>query len=111
VNDQIGVPTSAHAIAAVTAQLLDRPDLEGLFHYAPSGHCSWYDFAQQIAAHAEIEAEITPIATSEYPTPAKRPAYSVLSSERLRAVLPVADEDWETQLERNIARLSASVEV
>ena len=60
---------------------------------------------------AEIDAQITSIPTSEYPTPAKRPPYSVLSSDRLRSVIPIADEDWEAQLERNIARLSASVEV
>jgi dTDP-4-dehydrorhamnose reductase len=111
VHDQIGVPTSADSIAALTAQLLHRPDLNGLYHYAPAGQCSWFDFAQRIVERAEINAQITSIPTAEYPTPAKRPPYSVLSSDRLRSVVPVADEDWEAQLERNIARLAASVEV
>ena len=111
VNDQIGVPTSADAIAAITAQLLERPDLEGLFHYAPAGRCSWFDFAQQIVTAAEVPAQITPIPTSDYPTPAKRPAYSVMSSAKLRGVLPIADETWEEQLERNVARIAASVQV
>ena len=111
VNDQIGVPTSADAIAAIAAQLLERPDLEGLFHYAPAGRCSWFDFAQQIVAAAEVTAQITPIPTSEYPTPAKRPTYSVMSSAKLRGALPLADESWEEQLERNVARAAASVQV
>ena len=111
VNDQIGVPTSADAIAGIAAQLLERPDLEGLFHYAPAGRCSWFEFAQQIVATADVTAQITPIPTSDYPTPAKRPAYSVMSSARLRGVLPVADETWEEQLERNVARMAASVQV
>jgi dTDP-4-dehydrorhamnose reductase len=111
VDDQIGIPTSADAIAAVTAQILHRPDLEGLYHYAPAGQCSWYEFARQIVARAEINAQITPIATSEYPTPAKRPVNSVMSSAKLRSALPIADESWEEQLERNVERLAASVQV
>lgn len=111
VNDQIGVPTSADAIATITRQLLDFPDLAGLFHYAPAGRCSWYDFARQIVATAEVDAQITPIPTSDYPTPAKRPAYSVMSSAKLRGVLPLADESWEEQLERNVDRMAASVQV
>lgn len=111
VDDQIGVPTSADAIAAVAAQLVDRPDLEGLFHYAPAGRCSWFEFVQQIVVSAEVDAQITPIPTSDYPTPAKRPAYSVMSSAKLRGALPLADESWEEQLERNVACMAASVQV
>lgn len=111
VDDQIGVPTSADAIAAIAAQLVERPDLEGLFHYAPAGRCSWFGFAQQIVASAEVNAQIMPIPTSDYPTPAKRPGYSVMSSAKLRGVLPLADESWEEQLGRNVARMAASVQV
>jgi dTDP-4-dehydrorhamnose reductase len=110
VNDQIGVPTSADSIAAVTAQVLHAPDLAGLFHYAPSGQCSWFEFTQLIMRTAGVRASVDPITTAEYPTPARRPAYSVLDSEKLRAALPIANESWEEQLERNVARVHASVQ-
>jgi dTDP-4-dehydrorhamnose reductase len=109
VNDQIGVPTAADAIAAVTAQIL-HSDLQGLYHYAPRGHGSWFDFARQVVAFAEIDARVAPITTAEYPTPARRPAYSVMDSEKLRTALPIADESWEEQLERNVSRVHASAQ-
>ena len=110
VNDQFGVPTSADAIAAVTTQLLDFPEVEGLYHYAPLGQCSWFEFAQQIMQTAGVHASIVPIVTSEYPTPARRPVYSIMSSVKLRRTLPIVDETWQEQLERNVSRLPASVQ-
>lgn len=110
VDDQIGVPTGADAIAAVTTQLLQHPDLEGLFHYSPAGQCSWFEFAREIMRAAGVHASLTPIKTSEYPTPARRPAYSVMSSAKLRSALRLAAEPWQEQLERNVSRLPASVQ-
>jgi dTDP-4-dehydrorhamnose reductase len=110
VNDQIGVPTAADAIATVTRQLLNEPALEGLFHYAPSGVCSWFEFTQQIMRCVDLETNITPIRSAEYPTPARRPAYSVMSSAKLSSLLPVKAESWQEQLERNVSRLTASVQ-
>jgi len=111
VNDQIGVPTSAEAIAGATSAVLQAPDLEGLFHLAPAGQCSWFEFTQEIMAAAGISARISAITTAEYPTPARRPAYSVMSSAKLRAVLPLSAETWQEQLARTVSRLHASIEV
>lgn len=98
VADQVGTPTAAKSLAAVLWRLAEDRAARGVLHWTDGGVASWYDFAVAIAeegASAGIVApgvDVTPIATADYPTPARRPSYSVLdktSTSRLLGVVPV----------------------
>lgn len=116
VDDQLGNPTSAldiaDAVIQVAKNLVARPDdaeLRGVFHMAGSGEGSWADFAREIlAASAERggpSAKVIGIPASEYPTPARRPANSRLSSARLASVHGVFMPAWKKSTEEIVARL------
>jgi dTDP-4-dehydrorhamnose reductase len=106
VADQIGSPTWAQDIAAVIAQTIPQltPEISGTYHYTNSGVASWYDFAvaifeeaQQLGFPLKVE-RIVPITTAEYPTPARRPAYSVLACGKISAVLETHPPHWRQRL-------------
>lgn len=82
VNDQIGCPTSALELARAIAFLIDN-DGVGIYHGVCEGSASWYEFALEIFKLTGKDVNVLPISTEEYPTPAKRPKYSVLKNERL----------------------------
>lgn len=116
VADQVGTPTSALAIAAavetVARNLHARPDggLRGLFHMTDSGGpVSWAAFAAEIfrqsAARGGPSAQVEPIPSTDYPTPARRPAWSVLDGTRLARVHGVRMPDWRADLAVVLARL------
>lgn len=92
VDDQIGAPTWCRRIAKATGQAqtkmsvpdADKTTLSGIYHYAPSGHTSWYGFATAIREARGYDCTLKPITTTKYPTPAKRPASSRMSSEKLQ---------------------------
>lgn len=103
VADQIGAPTWARGLARTIWGLVEK-GANGTFHHSDDGQISWYDFAVAIAedAHelgliANIPA-IKPITTADYPTPASRPAYSVLDCSETRAVLGDEPVHWRTNL-------------
>jgi dTDP-4-dehydrorhamnose reductase len=104
VADQIGSPTAAGPLADVLWALTLRPALTGLFHWTDAGTASWYDFAVAIAEDAQMRGllgqpvTITPIATEEYPTPARRPRLSLLDKRSTVAALGFAPEHWRTPL-------------
>ncbi|GAB7389184.1 dTDP-4-dehydrorhamnose reductase [Bacillaceae bacterium] len=83
VHDQIGSPTYTVDLAKKIEELI-RTDRYGIYHISNSGQCSWYKFAKSIFKIAEIEVDVQPVATSDFPRPAKRPAYSVLDHMALR---------------------------
>jgi dTDP-4-dehydrorhamnose reductase len=94
VNDQIGSPTSAHSLASVILALAEQrlsgaPSVSGLTHWSDGGAISWFDFAVEIQRQAlelgllNKPCELQSIPSSDYPTPAQRPAYSVLDRSRL----------------------------
>ncbi|HYX18163.1 MAG TPA: dTDP-4-dehydrorhamnose reductase [Nostoc sp.] len=106
VADQIGSPTWAQDIATVIAQTIPQltPEISGSYHYTNSGVASWYDFAvaifeeaQQLGFPLKVE-RIVPITTAEYPTPARRPAYSVLACEKISAILETHPPHWRQRL-------------
>jgi dTDP-4-dehydrorhamnose reductase len=132
VRDQIGAPTWSREIARGTTSILERlladregllslPETDGIYHMTAGGIASWYDFAQAIleeASHAPqnaswlatatgrrplIAKRICPITTAEYPTPARRPAYSVLSNSRLARDFGVQLAEWRSQLHAAVA--------
>jgi dTDP-4-dehydrorhamnose reductase len=118
VADQIGNPTSAHDIAdgilAVAQNLIDRPDdaaLRGTFHMTGEGTANWAEFAAEIFANAKRLgagfAEVAPIPSSAYPTPAKRPANSQLNCDRLAVAHGVRLPAWQASTADVVARLVA----
>ncbi|MBW4453768.1 MAG: dTDP-4-dehydrorhamnose reductase [Nostoc indistinguendum CM1-VF10] len=113
VADQIGSPTWAQDIAAVIAQAIPQltPEISGTYHYTNSGVASWYDFAvaifeeaQQLGFPLKVE-RIVPITTAEYPTPARRPAYSVLACGKISAVLETHPPHWRQRLRQMLRDL------
>lgn len=109
VQDQVGCPTWSRMIAETTAlalkQVLAAPDpatFKGTYNLAASGHTSWHGFAESIIGLMPEEGKkcksVQPIATSEYPLPAKRPAYSVLSCEKLKRTFGLQLPAWEESL-------------
>lgn len=106
VNDQVGAPTSSLAVAdatrSVIAELAQRGELathRGTYHLSAAGQTTWSEFARAILARDPRRAEhrctdVTPISTAEYPTPARRPRYSVLDNGRMRRSFGVALPNW-----------------
>jgi len=103
VADQVGAPTWASGLAHTIWALTERK-ATGTFHHCDDGACSWYDFAVAIAEEAHALGLITrmptirPITTTDYPTPAKRPAFSLLDCSATRAFLGDTPVHWRTNL-------------
>jgi dTDP-4-dehydrorhamnose reductase len=127
VSDQIGAPTWSREIALATTQILKQiygrgdglaylAEMSGVYHMTAAGETSWYKFAKGILEEASqmppnapwfaaatggrpfVVPRIIPITTAEYPTPARRPAYSLLSNSRLAKIFGVQLPEWHTQL-------------
>jgi dTDP-4-dehydrorhamnose reductase len=114
VADQIGAPTPATLIAAVTAALLScDDDRDGTWHLCSAGQCSWFEFACAIMAGAQAAGliaqapRVTPIATADHPTAAARPAYSILDCGKLQRDFGLDLPDWRHGLAGTIADLAA----
>ena len=106
VNDQIGSPTYAADLAQVILTILNRPKWEpGIYHYSNAGAISWYDFALDIKAIGQKSCDIKGIPASAYPTPAERPAYSLLDKSKIRAVYGIEPVDYKISLKKMINRL------
>lgn len=97
VGDQIGSPTSAKELAKMI-HVLEPTENYGVFHGTCEGYCSWADFAEKIFELAKMDVKVNHITTDEYPTPAKRPAYSVLDNYMLRLTTDFKFADWEDAL-------------
>jgi dTDP-4-dehydrorhamnose reductase len=104
VADQHGAPTSAEAIAAATVRIIEKAEQGewsgGVHHMTAAGETTWYDFAKAIFARAPVKApKLIPISTAEYPTPAVRPAYSVLSNDKFAQTFGFRLPEWQQQLD------------
>ena len=100
VADQIGTPTQALDLANVLLQICNSetkhtPENFGIYHFSNLGECSWYDFAKEIFNQNNVSIKLNPIPTSAYPTPAKRPAYSVMDKTKIQTVFGVELGRWE----------------
>lgn len=106
VCDQIGTPTYAGDLARAIHHIL-RHDrwVPGIYHYTDEGVASWYDFAKSIFDIAGIDMKVTPIPTRDYPTPAKRPLYSVLSKGKIKNVFGMDIPYWRNSLKECIGKL------
>src|SRR4029077_3560441 len=100
VNDQRGRPTYtphlADAILRVARLAHENANARGIVHYADTPECTWFDFARAIV---DGRTTVNPVSSDAFPRPAKRPAYSVLSTERYERLTGVAPESWEERLE------------
>jgi len=110
VSDQIGTPTNAVDLAEVLLTIVKSPITHhlssfGIYNFSNEGVCSWYDFAAAIFHQKEIKIDLTPIPTSAYPTPAKRPAYSVLDKTKIKITFNIEVNEWKTSLVRGINQL------
>lgn len=106
VNDQIGSPTYAADLAQVILTILDSNKWEpGIYHYSNEGEISWFDFATDIKEIAKKSCEIKGIPASSYPTPAARPAYSLLDKSKINAVYGIEPVDYKISLKIMMAKL------
>jgi dTDP-4-dehydrorhamnose reductase len=103
VSDQIGTPTYAGDLAKLILNIVSSKNTNfGLYHYSNEGVVSWYDFAKAIFEVSAVEIKLNPIKTEDYPTPAKRPAYSVLSLEKTKKIFNITPPKWELGLKKAI---------
>jgi len=104
VDDQIGSPTSAYSLGVLILRVLQHPEKSGVYHWCDGGNISWFDFAVAIQESALLmklltkEIALNPIPTSSYPTPAKRPAYSVLATSKAQQDFEFSAQDWQANL-------------
>jgi dTDP-4-dehydrorhamnose reductase len=111
VSDQIGSPTAATSIATALWAMIARPQVRGIHHWTDAGVASWYDFAVAIADEWAAKthlpaADVQAIGTADYPTPAKRPKFSVLDGSATVAALGMAPRHWRHNLRDVIGEIS-----
>ena len=108
VADQRGRPTYtphlAEAIIRLARLAYESDGARGIVHYADADECTWFDFASAIASESGASVEVVPVTTDEFPRPARRPAYSVLSTERYERLTGVAPSNWREGLSEYIKR-------
>ncbi|MGD8310422.1 MAG: dTDP-4-dehydrorhamnose reductase [Chromatiales bacterium] len=108
VDDQIGAPTWSRLLAEATAQVLAQwragawrfGERGGIYHLSAGGQTSWYGFAAAILERSGLDCRLVPIPTQDYPTPARRPPWSVLDNGRFRDTFGLALPDWRISLEQ-----------
>lgn len=109
--DQIGTPTYAKDLAQTILLIIDKQNSDpagknNIYHYSNEGVASWYDFAQAIMEYSGIECEVNPIETKDYPTPAKRPAFSVMNKAKIKAAYAIQIPYWRDSLKTCIKRIN-----
>ena len=114
VADQSGCPTAAHSIAGALIRMVKtvsagREDLWGTYHYVDAGETTWHGFAEAIfdiaAPRWGRRPEVARLTTDQYPTPARRPAYSVLDTTRIRAAFGLTPAPWQDNLRQVMAEI------
>ena len=112
VCDQVGTPTSARSLAEALWAVAARPEIHGVLHWTDAGVASWYDFAMAIQEEAlglgllHRAVPVRPLATEEFPTPARRPAYSVLDKRDTWRTLGLPVRHWRVRLRETLAELA-----
>ena len=99
--DQVGTPTYARDLAKAMLDILpqlDEKQTPEIYHYTNEGVCSWYDFAKAIFELSGVNCKVNPIETKDYPTPAKRPHYSVLNKSKIKQTFNIEIPYWRNSL-------------
>lgn len=104
VYDQVGTPTYAADLATAIVQILPQinKDTRGIYHFTNAGVCSWYDFARKVMEFSGLGCRVNPIHTFQYPTRARRPAYSVLDKDKIMRTFNIEIRHWEDALKECI---------
>lgn len=116
VNDQIGSPTSTYSLAQLLLRVIESPGKAGIYHWCDAASISWYDFAvaiQDAAVEEQLlnkKINLNPIPTEQYPTPARRPAYSVLATNKAEQDFSISSQDWQQNLVQVLRELKRSSE-
>ena len=112
VADQKGRPTYAKDLAIATMKMIEAlhagKSIDGVYHYANTGETTWFDFAAKIKAIAGLTCALNPIETKDFPTPAKRPAYSVLDTSKIEEALSLSIPHWEDALASCMKEINAN---
>ncbi len=99
VSDQIGSPTYAGDLAAVIFEIISSGSKKyGVYHYSNEGEISWFEFAKAIFEESNLNIKLLPIKSEFYPTPAKRPQFSVMNKLRIKNKLNIEDSPWRDSL-------------
>lgn len=110
INDQLGSPTYAADLASVIMKFIEKiqkgETFSGIVNYSNAGTTNWYEFANEIKSLVYSNCKINPIPTSSYPTPARRPLYSVLDTSKIKELLHLEIPSWKESLKKCIAILS-----
>tara|TARA_B110000503_G_C7171005_1_gene424281 strand:+ start:200 stop:1069 length:870 start_codon:yes stop_codon:yes gene_type:complete len=107
VADQIGTPTNTADLANAILKILPQISNETveLFHYSNEGVCSWYDLAKAIFEIKQISIKVNPIESSQYPTPAERPFYSILNKNIIKEMFYVKIPFWRDSLQKSLDKM------
>lgn len=100
INDQVGTPTYARDLASTILNIIPqiKNSIPEIYHYTNEGEASWYDFAKLIFDISGITCQVNPITTAQYPTPAKRPGYSLLNKSKIKNDFDITIPDWKSSL-------------
>ena len=108
VGDQYGSPTYAADLAAAIMHIITSGSwIPGIYHYSNEGHITWFDFATEIRNLIDSDCQVHSINTSQYPTPARRPVYSVMNTNKIRNTYHLDMKNWRDSLEVCIRKLVA----
>lgn len=106
VNDQIGTPTYAKDLAKVILEIINtNTKHHGIYHYSNEGKTNWCEFAKTIFELSNIDVKVNPISTIAYPTPAKRPLFSVLDKSKIKEMFNVEVPFWKDSLKIAMSNL------
>lgn len=109
VGDQIGSPTDAADLAEAIMQIISCGKWQnGIYHYSNEGIISWFDFANEIKRLIDSDCIINSLTTEQYPTPAKRPKYSVLDKTKIQQAFSIQLKDWKDSLKTCVDKLKAA---
>lgn len=107
VNDQIGTPTFAGDLAEVLLNIIKvKSQNYGVYHYSNEGAVSWYDFAKEIFKELGLDIKTIPIKTEQYPTPARRPNYSVLDKTKIKEIFKIEVGFWKDSLKKCLEKIN-----
>lgn len=108
IYDQIGTPTYARDLAVAIMSIIEQGIRPGVYHFTNEGVASWYDFTKAIHRIAGItNCQVRPLKTEEYPTPAKRPHYSILDKSKIKDTYHLTIPYWEDSLRECIEKLTS----
>ncbi len=112
VFDQVGTPTFAADLANIILTIIEISEKEpekfvpGIYHYSNEGVASWYDFAKAIFEISEVKCTVSPVRSIEFPTPAKRPEYSVLDKSKIKNTFGISIPYWKESLKICLRKLN-----